>query len=211
MENSFQRFGSLAAILTGVLSIVYAVLFLFVTRANEYAGTLGSWVVLGGTAFFAIAAYVALYQRFNDREPGFSLFALLLSGMAAFAMLQHGAFEAIELVRRGSATGALGAPSQVDPAGLATFAVVGIGSFLWGWLILRTNHMPRALGYVGILNAVLLILLFIATIFSSQTLILISGGLTSVIIGPVWWIWVGRALASKSAVVAEYAMAAQVR
>lgn len=208
MANTFHRFGSLAATLTGVLSIAYAVLFLFVTRANEYAGTLGSWVVLGGTAFFAIAAYVALYQRFKDREPGFAMFALLLSGMAAFAMLQHGAFEAIEIVRRGSVAGALGAPSQVDPAGLATFAVVGIGSFLWGWLILRTSLLPRTLGYVGILNAVLLVILFLATVLSSQTIILISGGLTSVIVAPVWWIWVGRALASpKPAVVAEHAMA----
>lgn len=209
MNNNFDRYGSLAATLTGVLSIVYAVLFLFVTRVNEYTGTLGSWIVLGGTAFFAIAAYVALYQRFREREPGFSLYALLLSGMAAFAMLQHGAFEAIEMVRRGSVSSALGAPSQVDPAGLATFAVVGVGAFLWGWMILRTGIFPRNLAYVGILNAVLLVILFFATVFGSQTIILISGGLTSVIVGPLWWIWVGRTLASnKQTVVSGHAFAA---
>jgi hypothetical protein len=200
MNSNFERFGSLAAMMTGILSIVYAVLFLFVSRANEYVGILGSWIVLGGTAFFAIAAYVALYQRLKERESGFALFALLLSGMAAFAMLQHGAFEAIEIYRAGAVSTALGAPSQVDPAGLATFGVVGVGAFLWGWLIVRTGSLPRTLGYVGILNAVLLVVLFFATIVGSQIIILISGGLTLVIVGPVWWIWVGRALANQKLV-----------
>jgi hypothetical protein len=173
---------------------VYAVFFLFISRANEYVGILGSWVVLGGTAFFALAAYVALYQRLKERESGFALFALLLSGMAAFAMLQHGAFEAIEIYRRGAVETAVGAPSQVDPAGLATFAVVGVGALLWGWIILKTNSLPRSLGYLGVLNAILLLVLFFATVVGSQTVILISGGLTSVIVGPIWWVWVGRSL-----------------
>src|SRR6478736_5953918 len=97
MNNSFERFGSTSAILTGVLSILYAVFFLFISRANAYVGVLGSWIILGGTAFFAAAAYVALYQRFKEREPGFALYALLFGVMCAFAMLQHGAFEAINL------------------------------------------------------------------------------------------------------------------
>lgn len=208
MNDHFGRFGSLAATLTGILSIVYAIFFLFISRANEYVGILGSWIVLGGTAFFALAAYVALYQHVKAREPGYALFALLLSGMASFAMLQHGAFQAIDIFRRGALDSALGAPSQVDPAGLATFGVVGISAFLWGWLIVRTNIFSRALGYVGMLNAALLITLFFATIVGSQPLVLLSGGLTSVIIGPVWWIWLGRVLASqRAAIVSEPALA----
>jgi hypothetical protein len=208
MSSSFERFGSVAAIMTGILSITYAVFFLFVTRLNEFVGTLGSWIVLGGTAFFAIAAYVALYQRFKEREAGFALFALLISGMAAFAMLQHGGYEAIQIIRQGAVSTAIAASSQVDPAGLATFGVIGVGSLLWGWMIVRTGVLPRNLGYLGILNAVLLIVLFLATVVNSQTLILISGGLTSVIVGPIWWIWIGRALGNqKSTVVAERAIA----
>lgn len=208
MNNSFERFSSASAILTGVLSIVYAVFFLFVSRVNGYVGILGSWIVLGGTAFFAIAAMVGLYQRFKEREAGFALYALLVGAGAAFAMLQHGAFEAINLYRNGAVESALGAPSQVDPAGLSSFAVMGIVALVWGWLIVRTNLMPRTLGYVGLLNAVLLIVLFFATVAGSQALILLSGGLTSVIVGPVWWIWLGRTLANqKFSVLSERAMA----
>ena len=60
MNNSFLRFGATAAILTGILSILYAVFFLFVSRVSEITGILASWIILGGTGFFAAAAYVAL-------------------------------------------------------------------------------------------------------------------------------------------------------
>lgn len=202
MEASFQRFGSVSAMLVGILSIGYAVFFLFLSRASEYVGILGSWIILGGTAFFAIAAYVALYQRLNGRAPGFALLALLLGALAGFAMLQHGAFEAINIFRSGSVQSATGAPSQVDAAGLASFGVVGVAAFLYSWLFVRTGELPRTLGYVGIVNAFLLVVLFFATVVGSQPLILLSGGLTSVIVGPIWWIWVGRSLAQAASVAA---------
>lgn len=194
MNDSFSRFGSVSAIMVGVLSILYAIFFLFISRVSDYAGILGSWIILGGTAFFALAAYVVLYQRLKPHAEGYSLYTVLLTAMAAFAMLQHGAFEAIEIFRRGAVDNALGAPSQVDPAGLASFGIVGVGALLWGWLIVRTNALPRTLGYIGIFNAALLIVLFFATVVGSQPVILLSGGLTSVIVGPIWWIWLGRSL-----------------
>lgn len=194
MNDSFSRFGSVAAIMVGALSILYAIFFLLVARISDYAGLLGSWIILGGTAFFALAVYVALYQRLKPHAEGYALYTLLLTAVAAFAMLQHGAFEAIEIFRRGAVATATGAPSQVDPAGLASFGIVGVGALLWAWLIVRTNALPRALGYVGMFNALLLLVLFFATIVGSQPVILLSGGLTSVIVGPIWWIWLGRNL-----------------
>lgn len=207
MKN-FTQFAGTAAVLTGVLSVLYAILFLFVTRADAYFGALGSWVVLGVSGLLALAAFVGLYGQFQVREPGFALYALLLSALASFAMLQHGAFEAIDLVRRGSVDTALGAPSQVDAAGLASFGVMGLATLLWSGLMLRANLFPRNLARLGLLNAALLLLLFAATVFGVQPLILLSGGLTSVIVGPVWWVWMGRALEQqKFVVVTERALA----
>jgi hypothetical protein len=93
-------------------------------------------------------------------------------------------------------------PSQVDPAGLASFFLVGIAAFVFGWLIVRGGALPRALGYVGMLNAALLVILFFASASNAQTLILISGGLTSVIVGPVWWVWLGLNLRTGPALAA---------
>jgi len=55
---------------------------------------------------------------------------------------------------------------------------------------------------------VLLVTLYFATAAGAQTLILISGGLTSVVVGPIFWVWLGRELRRESAaVVAAPAMA----
>jgi hypothetical protein len=93
-------------------------------------------------------------------------------------------------------------PSQVDPAGLAAFFVVGIVAFVFSWLIVRGSLLPRALGYLGLFNALLLVVLFFASAANAQTLILISGGLTSVVAGPIWWVWLGRQLLQPGAVMA---------
>jgi hypothetical protein len=192
MKDTFGKFGGLSAIVVGVLSILYAIFFLVIARQAEFLGTYGSWLILAVSGIFSSAAYVALYQRVRAAGEGFALWALLLGIGASFATFQHGAYEAglLNAARAaGTVTGTV--PSEVDPAGLAAFLVVGIVSLLFSWLVLKAGVLPRSLGYLGILNAVLLVILYFASAGGVQTLILISGGLTSVIVGPIWWIWLG--------------------
>ena len=56
MQTSFSRFGGISAIIVGVLSILYAIFFLGVTRQSEYVGSLGSWVILAVSGLFSSAA-----------------------------------------------------------------------------------------------------------------------------------------------------------
>lgn len=202
MNRSFTRFGGLSAIIVGALSIVYAVFFLVLTRQNEYLGTLGSWIILAVSGIFSSAAFVAIYERLRPTSEGFALWGLALGLFSSFATLMHGTYQAlmvaglpaaeqsqraaIELVRM--------VPSQIDPAGLGTFAIVGLATFVTGMIIIVGGRLPRNLGYLAIANALLLITLFFATAIDAQTLILLTGGLTSVILGPIWWIWLGREL-----------------
>ena len=74
--------------------------------------------------------------------------------------------------------------------------MLGIVVFAFSWWIVRSGALPRNLGYLGLgmFQALLVVVLFFANVGSAQTLILISGGLASVIVGPVWWIWLGRQL-----------------
>jgi hypothetical protein len=48
-------------------------------------------------------------------------------------------------------------------------------------------------------NAILLTVLFVASVNNLQGLILISGGLTSIVLGPIWWIWLGLGLMKATA------------
>jgi len=199
MKIQFVRFGGWSAIIVGVLSLLYALFYLVIARQAEYAGNLGSWVILAVSGVFSSAAYVALYQILKTKGGGLELWALVLGAVASLATLQHGTYEAL-LVRtmrfadgptREAIDTARRLFSEVDPAGLSAFLLIGITTFLFSWLILRSGDLPAGLGYLGILNAVLLAVLFIASANTMRTLILISGGLTSVVVGPAWWIWLG--------------------
>lgn len=191
MNDSFGRFGGISAMIVGLLSILYAVFYLVIARQAAYVGTLGSWLILGVSGILSSAAFVALYQRVRHVDEGYGLWALLLGVMASFATLIHGVYEAQLL------TGGVSGPqvaSEIDPAGLATFGVTGLVAFVFGRLILHSGMLPQRLGQLGMINAVLLVVLFFATFSGSQNVILLSGGLTSVIVGPIWWIWLGSEL-----------------
>jgi hypothetical protein len=202
MNSSFSKIGGSSAILTGVLSIAYAIFYLVIAPRSAYVGTFGSWLILAASGFFTSAVMIALYLRLKAANEGLSLWFLLLGLASSFATLQHGVYEALVTsqmrmspVDPGSELDMiLRLPSQIDPAGLATFFVVGIVTFMISILILQTGSFPRALGYLGLFNALLLVVLYFASAAGVQALILISGGLTSVIVGPIWWMWLGRQL-----------------
>lgn len=207
MKRSFQQFGGFSAILVGILSLVYAVFYLLISRQIPTLGVNGSWIVLALSGIFSSAAYVALYQLTRDTGPGVALWALALGEAASLATLLHGGYEStlIKTITEGGASqqAALAAfqqaPSQVDPAGLMTFFVTGVVALLFSYLIANQPGLPRALGTLGIVNGFVLVILYLASANHLQTLILISGGLTSVILGPIWWIWLGVRLSQAQA------------
>ena len=197
MSASFDRFGGISAIVVGVLSVLYAIFYLLIARQAEYTGLLGSWLILAASGLFSSAAYVALYLRLHRTNEGYALWALLLGIAASFVTLLHGVHEALLLTTPldEAAVGiAQALPSEVDPSGLATFFIVGIVVFIFSRLVIDDAQLPKRLGQLGIANGVLLVVLFFASAFALQNLILLSGGLTSLIVGPIWWIWLGSRL-----------------
>jgi len=200
MKRSFQQFGGYSAILVGILSLVYAVFYLVVSRQNPSLGVNASWIVLALSGIFSSAAYVALYQLTQDAAPGAALWALALGAAASLATLLHGAYESTlikTIAEAGPAQQAAlavlqQAPSQVDPAGIMAFFITGVVSLIFNYLIVNQGVLPKALGTLGIVNG------FVASANHLQILILISGGLTSVILGPIWWIWLGIKLSQST-------------
>ena len=208
MNQSYARFGGLSAMIVGALSILYAIFFLVITPRAEAVGALGSWIILAVSGIFSSAAFVALYLRLRPASEGFALWGLVLGLFSSFATLTHGAWQALVLTTLNSADSSQRAaielmrmvPSPVDPAGVATFGVIGLASLVTGMIILVSGRLPRPLGTLAVANAVLLVTLYFATAAGAQALILLSGGLTSVIVGPIFWLWLGRELRRESAV-----------
>ena len=209
MNQSYARFGGLSAMIVGALSILYAIFFLVITPRAEAVGALGSWIILAVSGIFSSAAFVALYLRLRPSSEGFALWGLVLGLFSSFATLAHGAWQALVLTTLNSAGQSQRAaielvrmtPSPVDPACVATFGVMALPSLVTGLIIIAGGRLPRTLGYLAVVNAVLLVTLYFATAAGAQTLIFISGGLTSVIVGPVFWVWLGRELRREAAAV----------
>lgn len=215
MNNSFDRFGGAAAMLTGVLSILYAVFFLIISKAPDDIGRLGSWIILAFGGLVGSAAYVALYQRVRSQNEGLALWGMLLGIGQTFFTFTNAVTQALLIYNlqsgvlpRTAFDAARAVPQAGDPGGVWAFFIFAISSAVFGQLILNGKTLPRNLGYVAWLNAVLLVLLFLGNITGTPLLIYAAGGLTSVIVTPLWWIWTGRALASqKFQVVSQRAMA----
>jgi hypothetical protein len=205
MDSTFHKFGGTCAIIVGIFSIVYAISYLLVSRAAPELGLTASWIVLAASGLFSSAAYVAIYEQVKGSNSGLALWGVLLGVGASLATLAHGGYEALLIKATVAAdpatqtqlTAIQGAPSQADPGGLMTFFMAGVVTFVFSVLITRSSSLPRTLGTLGMVNAVVLVILYLATVFQVQTLILVSGGLTSVILGPIWWIWLGRRLMSQ--------------
>src|SRR5512140_2324615 len=95
MNSSFNRFGGVAAMIVGVLSILYAIFFLVIAKQAEFIGTYGSWLILGLSGLFSSAAYVALYRRVKATNEGYALWAVIMAVASSFATLLHGIYQAM--------------------------------------------------------------------------------------------------------------------
>jgi hypothetical protein len=193
---SYSRFGGVCAILLGIGSLLYAVFFLILGRQAGDFGKTGSWIILAVNGLLATAVYVALYERTGEAEPGFPLWGLLLGFAQGVAMMGNGVYQAVFGRQPTGDPLARGVPSWADPKGLGTFLLFGVASFVFAKVFLTTGVLPRRLGYLGVVNGVLLVVLFFGNVFDSLPVILVAGGLTSVIVTPLWWILIGRALIS---------------
>jgi hypothetical protein len=189
---SFLRYAGTSAIVTGVASVLYAIAFL-ILKSAWLAGLL---LALGG--FASIAALVALYLRLRTVDSALALYGLILSMMGAVGLMAQGTYTlANALVVPKGAPDLSSLPFQPDPRGLLAFGLAGAGVATLSWLTLRST-LPRNLGVIGLLSAVALVALFFGNLFTGtdthSLAILIPGGLASLILTPIWYIWLGIAL-----------------
>ena len=66
-----------------------------------------------------------------------------------------------------------------------------------GRAVLRGGQFPRALGYLGYVTAVLLIVIYLARLIvldASSPLVLVPAVLAGFIASPVWYVWLGLTL-----------------
>ena len=188
-DANFRRTASWCAFGIAALSLFYAVVFLGFVRtdaSNTTASALANGFI-GLSGILATFAVIAV----GDRVDGAAGRWLRVVGVGwALLSAAHGVSAAISDAQ-GLATSAI---SATDPRGLATFGLAGLWSIVLGLAIRSGTSFPRGLGMVALVNGVDLVVLFLATATGAGTLILVTGGLASVILGPLQWAWIGRAM-----------------
>lgn len=190
---AFERFAGLCGILAGVVGLLYSIAFIILQ--NSLLSAL--FLMLGG--LLASAVLVALYERLRATDAAFALWALLLGLVGAAGSAIHGGYDLANAINPpGTIPPELANfPSQIDPRGLLTFGVAGLGVFVVAWLIMRGGPFSRRLGSLGYLLAVLLIIIYLARLIvlsPTNPVLLVPALLTGFVVNPVWYIWLGLAL-----------------
>jgi len=188
-DAMFRRAASWCAFGIAALSLLYAVVYLGLVRpdpTNTTASVLANGFI-GLSGVLATFAAIAV----GDKVGGAAGRWLRVVGVGwALLAAAHGVFSAVSDAQ-GLPTGDL---SATDPRGLATFGLAGLWSIVLGLAIRSGTSFPRGLGIVALINGVDLLVLFLATATGIGTLVLGTGGLASVILGPLQWVWIGRAM-----------------
>ena len=191
---AFERFAGVCSLIVGIGGLLYAISFIILK------GALLSdlFLMLGG--LFSTAVLVALYARLCETDAAFALWGLLLSIAAALGSAIHGGYDLANVVHPVSLAtdaAAAGVPNAIDPRGVLTFLIGGIGLFVIAWLIGRSERFPKTLSYLGYLAAILLIILYLGRLIiyiPTNPLILIPAILSGFLVNPIWYIWLGITL-----------------
>lgn len=192
---SFQRFAGTSAFAVAAGGIAYAVAFVVAVKTESGASdTIAALLLLVG-GLLGSAVLAGLYQRIRGAEPGFALWGLLLGAVGVMGSAIHGGFDLALQVH--PAPDVPGIPNEVDPRGLLTFGVTGLGVLVLSWVIRRGSGLPAGLGTLGMALGVLLVGIFVARLFILDTdnlFLLALAGVTGAVVHPVWFVWLGRSL-----------------
>jgi hypothetical protein len=191
-DKAYLRRGGLAAYAVAGLSVLYAVVYLGLVRTdpNNATASAAAWALIAAGALASAIATGAVGSFI-----GGSVGTWITAFGIGYAVLSatHGAYAAIADAQ-GFADLDL---SPTDPRGFATFGLAGV------WLIVvgrelgrRTDLRPRY-AQLATVAGIDLLILFVATVLNSSVAILVTGGLASVVLGPIFWAMTGRLLTAE--------------
>jgi hypothetical protein len=182
-----QRAAGFAALGAAVVGLLYSISFVVISRSSPAAGGLLSalFLLLGG--LFTVAALAGVYDRRREARPSLALLMVVVGSAGALEAAIHGGFDLANAIHPpGSLPNDV--PSAVDPRGLMTFGVAGLGLLLLGRLV------GGGLGLFALLTGALLILVYLARLIvltPSNPAVLLPAALAGFIVNPVFYAWLG--------------------
>jgi hypothetical protein len=181
---------------TGAGGFLYSLAFVVLSRTSGPTGLAISWIVLLLGALVAMPVLLALYELLAEVEPPIALLALLFSVLGFLGAIMHAGYEIANIIHLGASPSS-NLASQVDPRGLLTFGLTGLGLLIFASVMRRTATFSSGLSRLGQLAGALMIVVYLArlTLFDpNNPLVLLGAGLTGFIVSPLFFILLGRSL-----------------
>jgi hypothetical protein len=182
----------------GIGGVVYSAAFLggVVLGMNPELGILvaSAALMLGG--LLSTVVMVAIYRRLSG---GFAVIGLAFALMGALGALAHGGYDLANAINPPASdpiTDA-GLPSPVDPRGLLTFGLAGLGLVILAALALGEGALSRPVASFGIVFGVLLIATYLGRLIildPTSPLVAVPAALAGVLIGPFFYFAAGLEL-----------------
>lgn len=195
----FERFAGWCALLAGGVALLYSVAFLIITRSAPELGLLLSAACLLVGGLLGTVAILGLYDRLAEVDSSFARLGLLLSVTGALGSAIHGGYDLANALNPPTVNAAnlANLPSAIDPRGLLTFGVAGLGLLVTAWLMSRSPSFPRPLSSVAALLAGLFLILYLGRLIvltPTSPLILGPALLAGFVVNPAWLLWLGAHL-----------------
>ena len=196
--TAYERLAGTGAISAGIGGIVYSIAFLggvVAGKAPELGLTVASVALMvGGT--LSVLVLVALYRRLAESAAAIGLLGLVLVAVGATGAMVHGGYDLANQLYV-PATAALidpQLPSPIDPRGLLTFGVSGLGLLVLAWQSRRSGTLPGNLAALGMAVGALLIVVYLGRLLiltPTNLLVAIPAAATGIVLSPIFYIWLG--------------------
>lgn len=185
--KSFNLLAARSAIFAGFFGLLYS--FSFVFLQNNLLSAL--FLLLGGLSVTVVMT--ALYQHLRETQAAYALLAFVFSVGAAAGSLIHGGYDLSNALHPPAALN-LDLPNPIDPRGLLTFGVGGIGLLLVSRLMANNKMFPKRISTLGYVSAILMIALYLGRLIilrPTSLAIVIPALLEGFIVNPLWYAWLG--------------------
>ena len=196
--TAYERLAGLGAMAAGAGGLVYSVAFLGGVVAG-WAPELGLAVasvalMLGG--FLSVMVLVVLYRRLLESAAAIGLLGLMLVAIGATGAMVHGGYDLANTVQPPATDvfAEAGLPSPIDPRGLLTFGLSGLGLFVLAMQSRRSGTLPRNLAGLGVAAGLLLIAVYLGRLIvldPTNLLVAMPAGVAGLIVSPAFYLWLG--------------------
>jgi len=198
---AYERLAGAGAIAAGLGGLVYSVAFLggvVAGWAPQLGLTVASIALMAG-GFLSVMVLVALYRRLLDSAAAVGLLGLMLVAVGAMGAMVHGGYDLANTIQPPvtDVLGDAGLPNPIDPRGLLTFGLSGLGLFVIAMQSRRSATLPRNLAGLGMVVGAVLIVVYLGRLIvldPTNLLVAVPAAAAGLLLSPVFYIWLGLEL-----------------